>query len=200
MNSPTERDHLFTVAMLADMQSVQPRTSQRWLLRLMWEAVLFVTILIVLYGVGNLVTPRFLIEGTSMEPNFHNQERIVVSRLDYWLGKPERGQVIVFRYDQHTYLIKRIIGLPGEKVEINAGQVYVNGEPLAEAYIAETCTLCQKQAWLLGEDEYFVLGDNRNTSLDSHNFGPIKESQIVGRVRVRYWPIHDAEWVAGYHY
>jgi signal peptidase I len=109
-------------------------------------------------------------------------------------GVPQRGDVIVFHYpeDPDRDFIKRIIGLPGEQVYIEAGQVYINGAPLEEPYIQKSFTYSSRHAWTLGPDEYFVLGDNRDNSDDSHDFGPIDRSTIIGRAWVSYWPI--ARW------
>jgi len=91
-------------------------------------------------------------------------------------------------------LIKRVIGLPNEQIALRDGRVYVNGALLDEPYITEFCTsrACNGE-WLLGPEEYFVLGDNRNHSLDSHTFGPVPASSIVGIARVRYWPPTEAD-------
>lgn len=156
------------------------------------EVVETLLLVLAIYTLVNLSTARFVVEGSSMEPNFHTDEFIIVSRLAYIIGEPERGDVIVFHYDETRQrdFIKRVIGLPGEVVELREGRVYINGELLEEPYVREYCrvTFCPNRSWPLGDDEYFVLGDNRNSSQDSHDFGPIKRHQIIGRAWVRYWP------------
>lgn len=156
------------------------------------EAIETILLVIAIYAIVNLSTARFVVEGRSMEPNFHSDEFIIVSRLAYVIGEPQRGDVIVFHYDEATGrdFIKRIIGLPGDLVEMQDGLVYINGEPIDEPYVQELCrtVTCREREWQLGENEYFVLGDNRNASQDSHDFGPIKREQIVGKAWVRYWP------------
>jgi signal peptidase I len=155
------------------------------------EAVLLV---LVVYTLVNLLTARFIVEGRSMEPSFYDGQYIVVSRLEYMFDAPKRGDVIVFHSpeDPDRDFIKRIIGLPGEQVYIEAGQVYIDSAPLDEPYIQNSFTYSSSHAWTLGPDEYFVLGDNRNNSNDSHDFGPVNRSAIIGRAWVSYWPI--ARW------
>lgn len=150
-----------------------------------------VTVIAILLYVGlNIFIPRYEVEGHSMEPNFHTAERVVVSRLHYVLGEPHRGDIIVFRHSNGKNLIKRVIGLPGEVITMTNGEVFVDSVPLNEPYVESLCGSfsCREESWELGEDEYFVLGDNRNHSLDSQNFGPIQRDQIVGKVLMRYWP------------
>jgi signal peptidase I len=190
--------------LLTDMQHQQQVTHnrRRWLRIVLRELAHVTIIILVLYAIINLLIPRFMVEGNSMEPNFHTHERVIVSRLDYVLGSPERGHVVVFEHEADKYLIKRIIGLPGEQVDLHDGQVYINGNALSEEYVAGLCESfsCRDQSWTLASDQYFVLGDNRNSSLDSHQFGPIREGQIVGRVRMRYWPLEKLDLVEEYQY
>lgn len=154
------------------------------------EVVEVLVMAIVLYVGLNMFIPRYEVEGQSMEPNFHTAERVVVSRVNYLFESPHRGDIIVFRHTSGKNLIKRLVGLPGETISMEHGQVYVNGVALNEPYVAELCSAyaCNNKQWTLGEDEYFVLGDNRNHSLDSHSFGPIHRDQIIGKVLARYWP------------
>jgi len=157
------------------------------------EIIETLLLVISIYALVNLSTARFVVEGSSMEPNFHSDEFVIVSRLAYIVGDPERGDVIVFHFDeeQKRDFIKRIVGLPGETVEMIEGRVYVNGVLLDEPYIAEHCrpSQCSDDSWTLEDDQYFVLGDNRNSSQDSHDFGPIRRKQIIGRAWIRYWPV-----------
>ena len=151
-----------------------------------------------IYALVNLATVRFFIDGPSMQPNFHASEFLVVSRLSYLLGEPEHGDVAVFdapeaRPDDPP-LIKRVIGMPGDTVEIRDQQVYVNGAALNETYINEPCSesMCRDDSWTLGPNEYFFMGDNRNNSRDSRRFGPVQREHVVGEALVRYWP--PSEW------
>jgi signal peptidase I len=157
-----------------------------------------------IYALVNLATVRFFIDGPSMQPNFHAGEFLVVSRLSYLMGEPEKGDVVVFnapgaRPDDPP-LIKRLIGMPGDTVEIRDTQVYVNGALLDEPYINEPCSqsMCRDAAWELGSNEYFFMGDNRNNSRDSRRFGPVVREQVVGEALVRYWP--PSAWGVVEHY
>jgi signal peptidase I len=132
-----------------------------------------------------------------MQPNFETGQFLIVSRINYLVGEPARGDVVVFHYPGNTDqdYIKRVIGLPGDVVEMIDLEVYVNGQRLNESYINEPCSEdnsnCQDNRWELGPDEYFVMGDNRNHSQDSRAFGPVSREYIVGEVLVRYWPPSD---------
>lgn len=122
-------------------------------------------------------------------------QRLIISRVHYMLANPQRGDIVVFNSPEadsdDPSLIKRVIGLPGELVEIRDREVYINGVKLDEPYIKEPCTYsCRDRQWQLGDDEYFVMGDNRNVSNDSRKFGAIKHSAIIGEALFRYWPLH----------
>ncbi len=154
---------------------------------LFWTLLLFLMI----YVPVNMVTARAVVEGPSMQPNFYTDDLIVVNRFVYDYGTPSRGDVIVLRNPVNPAdddLIKRIVGLPGEKVEIRNGRVFINGVRLEEPYVKDFCRGFCDGVWFLGDDQYFILGDNRNNSMDSHSFGPINRSLIVGEAWVRYWP------------
>lgn len=176
-------------------------TRRRGAVREIIETLLLV---ISIYALVNLSTARFVVEGSSMEPNFHSDEFVIVSRLAYIIGDPERGDVIVFHFDEERKrdFIKRIVGLPGETVEMREGRVYINGVLLDEPYIEDHCrpTLCSDEIWQLGEDDFFVLGDNRNSSQDSHDFGAIDREQIIGRAWVRYWPVEAWQIIPHHDY
>lgn len=154
---------------------------------LFWTVVLFLMI----YVPINMVTARAIVDGPSMQPNFYTDDLIVVNRFVYYFGTPSRGDVIVLRNPVNAAdddLIKRIVGLPGETVEIKNGRVFINGVMLEEPYVKDFCRGFCDGTWYLGDDQYFILGDNRNNSMDSHSFGPINRSLIVGEAWVRYWP------------
>lgn len=174
----------------ANVPQPKIRTTRSFVRELL-ETVLLIA---AIYAFVNLATARFVVDGHSMLPNFNTDQFIIVSRLSYVLGEPERGDVVVFHYPMQPDrdFIKRVIGLPGDTVTILDGYVYINGHFLEEPYIDNFCSnkRCDGE-WVVGEDEYFVLGDNRGASKDSQDFGPVNEKYIVGRAFVRYWPPED---------
>lgn len=143
------------------------------------------------------VGQRTYVSGSSMENTLSHGDNLIVDKITYRFSDPKRYDIIVFpfRYEDNVYYIKRIIGLPGETIQIQDGAIYVNGEVLKESYGREV----MKSAGLaadpitLGEDEYFVLGDNRNDSTDSRdpNVSAIHRDEIIGRAWVRIWPLDE---------
>lgn len=142
-----------------------------------------------------LIQP-FYVKGASMEPNFYDHEYLIIDEIGYRLHQPERGEIVVFRYpnDPRQYFIKRIVGLPGERVKVTGGQVWIynaefpDGKAVNEKeYLGAIYTGGEKDVQL-ASDEYFLMGDNRGASLDSRSFGPVQRSFIVGRVWFRGWP------------
>ena len=127
-----------------------------------------------------------------MEPNLARGQYVMISRLAYWLRAPTRGDVVVARapVQPSREFVKRIIGLPGEHVRIARGQVFIDGRPLEEPYLLNHGPKwgAPFQQWLLDEEEYFVMGDNRASSSDSRSFGPLKRDLILGKGWIRYWP------------
>jgi signal peptidase I len=143
-----------------------------------------------------LIQP-FYVKGASMEPTFFDHEYLIIDEISYRFHEPVRGDVIVFKYprDPKQYFIKRVIGLPGETIEIKDGQVFIynknypTGIALEEKfYLSGLVATEGDKITVLKNDEYFILGDNRPSSLDSRNFGPLPEKMIVGRVLLRGWP------------
>ncbi len=172
----------------------RPKLHRRGFVR---EIIDTVVLIGAIYALVNLASVRFIVEGPSMQPNFHSDQFLIVSRINYLLGEPERGDIIVFHppgkpADEPPY-IKRVIGLPGETIEIRDTFVYVNDVQLNEPYINEPCmpTRCPDETWELGSDEYFVMGDNRNHSSDSRQFDQIHHGNIIGEAVIRYWPPQD---------
>ena len=136
-----------------------------------------------------LVQPH-RVKGDSMMPNFLEEELLLTEKVSYRVTKPERGDVIVFRApDRNVDFIKRVVGVPQDLIKIEDGNVIVNGEKLNEPY--ETQKTQGSEEISLGNEEYFVLGDNRNASSDSRSFGPIKKDTIKGKVWLVYWPFMD---------
>lgn len=134
------------------------------------------------------------VEGISMEPNLSEREQLLMEKITYRFRDPERFDVVVFPFEEGVYYIKRIIGLPGEMVQIIDGKVHINGEPLADDQFGMESVENPGKAEepiILGDNEYFLLGDNRNNSLDSRYevVGNIKREEILGRVFLRYYPL-----------
>ncbi len=166
----------------------EKRTDSRSLLREIVETLLL-TILI--FWAVNAATGRFRIDGSSMEPNLHDDQYIIINKLIYQLKEPQRGDVVVFQYphDPSRDFIKRVIGVPGDNVVIQNGIIAINGRPVEEPYIAQQGNYSGN--WTLGPNEFFVLGDNRNNSSDSHNWGLLPRDNLIGRAWVIYWPVED---------
>ena len=130
------------------------------------------------------------VEGQSMEPNLHTNQRLVVEKVSYRLHGPDRFDVVVLRAPNQgdDLLIKRVIGLPGETVEIHDGHVYINGDLLKEDQVSQETRPGREAEVLVPPLHVFVLGDNRNHSNDSRSFGPVPIEDIVGRAWISYWP------------
>jgi signal peptidase I len=153
------------------------------------------------------------VNGQSMVPNFLDGEYLLTDKISYKVGKPQRGDVVVFHAPPAANcpkgtgcdFIKRVIGLPGDRVEVKDNALWVNGTKLSEPYIPSTYEILpgaftKGKVVSLGTDEYFVSGDNRPYSSDSRAWGPITSNEIVGRAFFRYWPPNAAGWVKHYSY
>jgi signal peptidase I len=173
-----------------------------FLLELVKVAVLAgITIALVRY----FLFKPFYVKGASMEPNFFDKEYLIIDELSYRLRLPERGEVIVFKYPENPkeFFLKRIIGLPGERVKVSDGQITIynkehpEGVVLDETYLSkDLLTVGNGAPVQLDENNYFVMGDNRPNSFDSRRFGAVDKSLVVGRVFFRGWPLNRAELIA----
>jgi len=187
---------------ISDSKVFRPRLRRKSRLRELSNLLFF---FIAVYALLEMAVPRSVVVSVSMQPNLVEGQRLLISRVSYMFNKPQRGEIVVFEPNAYTpdedRLIKRLIGLPGEKIEFRKQWVYINGAKLTEPYLNEPCQsdYCPDQTWNLGGDEYFFMGDNRNHSRDSRAFGVIKRKQIVGRAILRWWP--PAEWgILSYNY
>lgn len=148
------------------------------------------------YLIVTYVGQRTKVSGKSMMNTLYDKDNLIVDKISYRFREPKRYEIIVFpyRYQEDTYYIKRIIGLPGETVQIKDGYVYINGELLDEHYGREVMNESgiAAEPVQLGEDEYFVLGDNRNHSSDSRepNVGVLRRDELIGRAWIRIWPLN----------
>ncbi len=177
-----------------------PPTTPSSLKTLLREIIETILLTAFIYIAVNFATGRFRVEGNSMEPSMHPDQYVLVDKISYRLGNPQRGDVVVFAYPlgPERDFIKRIIGLPGETVSIESGVVHVNGQALEEPYISAPPNYTNM--WLLSADEFFVLGDNRNSSSDSHAWGPLNRKFLIGRAVFIYWPPKSWGLVPHYTY
>ena len=168
-----------------------------------WEITKIVVIsLAIIIPVRYYLIQPFFVRGASMEPNFDNGQYLVINEIGYRFEEPVRGEVVVFKYplDTSQYYIKRIIGLPDEMIEIEDGQITIYNSEFPQgmildelSYLPEGLITRGKIKVKLGEDEYFVLGDNRQASSDSRQWGALPRDFIIGRVWLRAWPFDMVE-------
>jgi signal peptidase I len=132
------------------------------------------------------------VEGQSMEPNLHNNQRLIIEKISYRFRPPRRGDIVVIKMpNRHSDpLIKRVVGLPGETIEVRDGHVYINGQMLNEPYL-EQLTYGNTGPHVIAPGSIFVLGDNRGASNDSRSFGEVMISSILGHAWFRYWPLDE---------
>jgi signal peptidase I len=148
------------------------------------------------FTVRFFIAAPYLVQGASMDPTFHSTDYLIVDRISYRLEEPERGDVVIFRFpqDPSRSFIKRVIGLPGETIEMSGQEIRIinanspKGFVIDESYIETDNKRVNNLVTTLGEDEYFVLGDNRNASADSRVWGSLPRDHIVGRALVRLYP------------
>jgi signal peptidase I len=167
----------------------------------LWELARIVVIaFVIMIGFRFFVAEPFIVSGSSMVPNYHNREYLVINKMSYRLHEPQRGDVIVFRYPKDTsqYFIKRILGLPGEKVKVENGKVYIynsehpEGSALTEPYLSnQDITFGKDELVTLGTDEFYVLGDNRLASSDSRVWGILPRHDIIGTAWLRVFPLNE---------
>jgi signal peptidase I len=166
------------------------------------EVIYFIiTVVIIVVPIRTFIAQPFVVSGDSMLPSFHTGEYLIIDQVSYRFNDPQRGDVIVFKFpnDQKRFFIKRIIGLPGETVELKDGAVTIkndsspSGLELNEEYV----TLPKESDGIfnLEDDEYFAMGDNRSASLDSRSWGPLKGDLIIGRVFLRLIPVEGDNYL-----
>ncbi|MBC6938660.1 MAG: signal peptidase I [Anaerolineae bacterium] len=177
------------------VEAAKSQTSWRQFFLDLLETILLAA---ALYLGINAISARVRVDGFSMEPTLQNGEYVLVSRLAYRLGEPQRGDIIVLKYpgEPKQDLIKRIIGLPGDKVEVRDLHVVVNDQQLVEPYIAAAPTY--SGTWEVPPGYLFVLGDNRNDSSDSRSWGMLPLENVIGKALVIYWP--PPQWKLIYHF
>ncbi len=162
--------------------------------------ILFV--LCAVYLVIHFVGQRTQVQGSSMEPKLSNEDNLIVDKISYRFHDPERFDIVVFpfRYEENIFYIKRVIGLPGETIRIDeTGNILINGEILEESYGKEVIQSPGRayEEIVLADDEYFLMGDNRNNSTDSRDpsVGNVRRDEIVGRAWLRIWPLDQVGFI-----
>lgn len=170
---------------------------ERSIIRELFGWIVYILIIVGLtYLIITFVGQRTRVSGSSMETTLSDGDNLIVDKISYRFGEPKRYEIIVFpyQYEENTYYIKRIIGLPGETVQVMDGYVYINGQKLDENYGNEVMqdSGIAGEPITLGEDEYFVLGDNRNHSADSRDdsVGVLHRKDLLGRAWIRIWPFN----------
>jgi signal peptidase I len=170
---------------------VEEETSTNWdtVKTVIREVLETVILTVIIFFLIQTVVRNFRVVGTSMEPNLHNSQYLIVDKISYRLGKPQQGDVIVFEPPNRPGedYVKRVVGVPGDLVEIQNGQVLVNSQPLDEPYVVYPGSYSMSPR-RVGANELFVLGDNRNSSSDSHNWGMLAQDKVVGKAWISYWP------------
>jgi len=169
----------------------EPNTGGTSAFRILLEVVQTLALAIVLYFLIDFVVARVRVENISMLPTLRPGEFVLVNKMAYKMGDVQRGDIVVFHYSATEDYIKRVIGIPGDMIEIDSEQVRINGQILDEPYISAPPNYLG--TWEVPVDSLFVLGDNRNQSSDSHRWGFISEQSVVGEALVVYWPLSEAK-------
>lgn len=190
----------------AQEETLTPQSNVKLFFLELLKLALFAIITIFL--VRYFLFKPFYVRGASMEPSFSDKEYLIINEISYRFGQPQRGDIVVFRspLNKKEFFLKRVIGLPGEKLKIKDGTVIIYNEAnpagiiLKEDYLAQGVKTQPEVSLILGEDKYFVMGDNRLSSLDSRHLGPIGESLIIGKVLLRGWPLDRAQIFTGFDY
>ena len=161
------------------------------------ELIEDVILAVVLYFAIDFCIGRFRVENVSMETTFPEGELVMVNKLNYKFSEPRRGDVVIFHAptEPGKDYIKRLIGLPGDHIEIKDSQLYINGEAVEEPWLHEAIEY--EGEWDVPEGEYFVLGDNRNHSSDSHVWGCVPRENLIGNAFFRYWPLSHISVIKG---
>lgn len=163
------------------------------------ETVVILALAIVVFLVLQTTIQSSVVVGSSMEPTFQEGQRLLINKAVYHFGEPSRGDVIIFHppYDNGKDYIKRIIGLPGDTIEIRGGAVYINGARLQEPYI-KAAPMYSLSPYRVQQNSYFVLGDNRNNSNDSHNGWTVPRQNLIGKAWLSIWPPKEWRTAANY--
>lgn len=179
-----------------DQSTNQKNSEINYLKEITHMVIYFVVVICTVLFIHHFIGQQIEVSGSSMESTLHNNDHLILEKVTYQFNDPSRYDIIVFQpYKNNTdvYYIKRVIGLPGETVQIIGSDIYINGKLLEEEYGKDAITDggIAKDGIVLGKDEYFLLGDNRNNSKDSRDssIGAVNRSAIIGRAWVRLWPL-----------
>ncbi len=184
---------------------MQPKNSKlRENLRGAWDLIKFAVIaLAIVIPVRMFIAQPFVVNGDSMFPTFHNKEYLIVDEISYIVRSPARSEVTIFRYpnDPSRFFIKRIIGMPNETIEIKNGVVKIINKENPDGFILEEPYLNEKftttETFTTGNDQYFVMGDNRNRSSDSRSWGVLPKKFMIGRAYLRLLPVGNLDYLPG---
>ncbi len=184
---------------------IQPKNSKlRENLKGAWDLIKFAVIaLAIVIPVRMFIAQPFVVNGDSMFPTFHNKEYLIVDEISYIVRNPARGEVTIFRYpnDPSRFFIKRIIGMPNETIEIKNGVVKIINKENPDGFILEEPYLNEKftttETFTTGNDQYFVMGDNRNRSSDSRSWGVLPKKFMIGRAYLRLLPVGNLDYLPG---
>jgi len=167
---------------------------------LLLELAGIILVALVIVGISKVTLSYSIVDGTSMDPTLQNEQRLLVNKISYMFGEPQRGDIIVFpppaQYSYENDFIKRIVGLPGESVEVKAdGTVYINDQPLSEPYVVYPKAFPVAKVYV-PEGQYYVMGDNRVVSLDSRYGFFVAREDIVGEAWLSIWPLGEFHFLA----
>ncbi|MCE1253020.1 MAG: signal peptidase I [Anaerolineae bacterium] len=162
------------------------------ILNFLWETLQTLALALILFFVIDAVVARVYVENVSMLPTLHPGEFLLVNKFAYtWGGEMKRGDIIVFHHAPDPDYIKRLIGLPGDDVKMDHGQLYINGQRIEENYTTVPATYSGE--WQVPENMIFALGDNRDQSSDSHKWGFVPTANLVGKAFLVYWPLNKIQ-------
>jgi signal peptidase I len=183
-----------SVASRDETYNYQDEQGEGWAGRLLLDTLEVAIITMLVFLIARVFVQNYQVDGPSMTPTLLNTQYILVNKADYFLHGPSRGDVIVFRFPQDPSrdFVKRVIGVPGDTVHITGdGIVSVDGARLTEPYTNDLTNIYGPETWKLSAGQYFVLGDNRGDSSDSRAWGPVPQSDIIGKAEFVYWPLTE---------
>lgn len=168
-----------------------------------WIKIIVIALVIVA-PIRLLIFQPFIVKGQSMEPTLHQNDYLIIDQLTYRFKVPQRFDILVFKYPQNPsqFYVKRIVGLPGEKISIKNGKIYIYNNTFPEGFLLQedkflpndlTSAIDSNNDFILKSGQYFVMGDNRTRSFDSRYWGAVDKSLIIGRVLFRIWPLNQAQ-------